>query len=97
MSEVWVSIGYLLSAFGFLASHKPKLNGNYGFKDQWLALQWIKANIESFGGGFPFRDSIYMGTSLLLQEILITYKSKAILQVRISSIKYLYFSNSFCG
>jgi len=86
MSEVWVNIGYRLSA-----SHKPKLNG---FKDQWLALQWIKANIKSFGGGFPFRDSIYMGTSLLLQEILITYKSKAILQVRISNIKY-HSSNSF--
>ncbi|KAF8335099.1 Alpha/Beta hydrolase protein [Amanita rubescens] len=50
MSEVWVNIGYRLSAFGFLASHRPNLSGNYGFKDQWLALQWIKANIESFGG-----------------------------------------------
>ncbi|KAJ8494392.1 hypothetical protein ONZ45_g13252 [Pleurotus djamor] len=33
-SEVWVNIGYRLSAFGFLASDTPKLNGNYGFKDQ---------------------------------------------------------------
>ena len=37
----------------------------------------------------PSRDSIDMGTRLSSQEILITYKSKAILQVRISSIKYL--------
>ena len=58
MSEVWVNIGFRLSAFGFLASHKPKLNGNYGFKDQWLALQWIKSNIESFGGVFPPCSSI---------------------------------------
>ncbi|CAA7265228.1 unnamed protein product [Cyclocybe aegerita] len=49
-SEIWVNIGYRLSAFGFLASNEPKLNGNYGFKDQWLALQWIKANIGAFGG-----------------------------------------------
>lgn len=49
-SEIWVNIGYRLSAFGFLASDKPKLNGNYGFKDQWMALEWIKQNIEAFGG-----------------------------------------------
>ncbi|KAE9397935.1 carboxylesterase [Gymnopus androsaceus JB14] len=40
-SEVRVNIGYRLSAFGFLACDKPRLDGNYGFKDQWLA---------SFGG-----------------------------------------------
>lgn len=55
-SEVWVNIGYRLSAFGFLAS--DKLSGNYGFKDQWVALEWIKANIAAFGGNlevsFPF-------------------------------------------
>jgi len=49
-SEIWVNVGYRLSAFGFLASDKPKLNGNYGFKDQWMALEWIKENIGVFGG-----------------------------------------------
>ncbi|KAG6889754.1 hypothetical protein C0995_014680 [Termitomyces sp. Mi166 len=49
-SEVYVNIGYRLSAFGFLASNKPLLRGNYGFKDQWLALEWIRANIAAFGG-----------------------------------------------
>ncbi|KAG6876700.1 hypothetical protein C0993_000981 [Termitomyces sp. T159_Od127] len=49
-SEVHVNIGYRISAFGFLASDKPLLRGNYGFKDQWLALEWIKANITVFGG-----------------------------------------------
>jgi carboxylesterase type B len=48
--EVWVNIGYRLSAFGFLACDMPKLDGNYGFKDQWLALEWIKENISAFGG-----------------------------------------------
>ncbi|KAJ7065320.1 Alpha/Beta hydrolase protein [Mycena amicta] len=49
-SEVWVNIGYRLSAFGFLASDSPPISGNFGFKDQWLALLWIKENISSFGG-----------------------------------------------
>lgn len=49
-SEVWVNVGFRLSAFGFLACDKPKLSGNYGFKDQWLAVEWVKANIEAFGG-----------------------------------------------
>jgi len=68
-SEIWVNIGYRLSAFGFLASEKPNLTGNYGFKDQWLALEWISANIEAFGGQFlsheqfseDFLDSSFAG------------------------------------
>ncbi|KAF8909271.1 carboxylesterase [Gymnopilus junonius] len=49
-SEIWVNVGYRLSAFGFIASDRHKLTGNYGFKDQWTALEWIKENIEAFGG-----------------------------------------------
>ncbi|OBZ67787.1 hypothetical protein A0H81_12181 [Grifola frondosa] len=49
-SEVWVNIGYRLSAFGFLACDQPKVDGNFGFKDQWLALLWIQQNIAAFGG-----------------------------------------------
>ncbi|KIM90266.1 hypothetical protein PILCRDRAFT_177691 [Piloderma croceum F 1598] len=49
-SEVWVNIGYRLSAFGFLACDKPKISGNFGFKDQWMALEYIKDNISAFGG-----------------------------------------------
>ncbi|KAI0314464.1 carboxylesterase [Amylostereum chailletii] len=49
-SEVWVNIGYRLSAFGFLACDEPKVEGNFGFKDQWLALEWVKDNISAFGG-----------------------------------------------
>ncbi|KAJ7228409.1 Alpha/Beta hydrolase protein [Mycena pura] len=49
-SEVWVNIGYRLSAFGFLACDTPAISGNFGFKDQWLALLWIRDNISSFGG-----------------------------------------------
>jgi hypothetical protein len=51
-NEVWVNIGYRVSAFGFLAAESPRLTGNYGFKDQWLGLEWVKANIHVFGGDF---------------------------------------------
>jgi carboxylesterase type B len=49
-SEVWVNIGYRLSAFGFLACDRPKIEGNFGFKDQWVALEWVRDNIAVFGG-----------------------------------------------
>ncbi|KAL4265741.1 AB hydrolase superfamily protein [Pleurotus pulmonarius] len=49
-SEVWVNIGYRLSAFGFLACDNPKVDGNFGFKDQWLALEFIKDNISTWEG-----------------------------------------------
>ncbi|EGN97031.1 hypothetical protein SERLA73DRAFT_93724 [Serpula lacrymans var. lacrymans S7.3] len=49
-NEVWVNIGYRLSVFGFLACDEPKVDGNFGFKDQWLALQWVQEHIASFGG-----------------------------------------------
>ncbi len=45
-----MNIGYRLSAFGFLASDEPKIDGNFGFKDQWLALSWVRDNIKAFGG-----------------------------------------------
>lgn len=48
--EVRINVGYRLAALGFLASDTPKLGGNYGFKDGWAALQWIKENISTFGG-----------------------------------------------
>ncbi|PSS37448.1 hypothetical protein PHLCEN_2v655 [Hermanssonia centrifuga] len=49
-SEIWVNVGYRLSVFGFLACDEPEVKGNFGFKDQWLALLWVKDNIEAFGG-----------------------------------------------
>ncbi|KAI9513297.1 carboxylesterase [Russula earlei] len=49
-SEIWVHIGYRLSAFGFLACDNPRIEGNFGFKDQWVALEWIRDNISAFGG-----------------------------------------------
>jgi len=49
-NEIFVNIGYRVSVLGFLACDEPKIDGNFGFKDQWLALLWISENIASFGG-----------------------------------------------
>jgi para-nitrobenzyl esterase len=52
---VLVTINYRLGAFGFLAT--PDLakeangaTGNYGLLDMIAALEWVKANIDHFGG-----------------------------------------------
>lgn len=48
---ILVSINYRLGPLGFLGH--PDLtdgNGNFGFIDQQLALAWVKANIDAFGG-----------------------------------------------
>ena len=46
---VVVTFNYRLGALGFLAGIH-ELEGNYGMKDQQLALQWIRDNIAHFGG-----------------------------------------------
>jgi para-nitrobenzyl esterase len=53
---VLVSVNYRLGVFGFLAhleltQESPHhASGNYGLMDQILALKWVIANIEKFGG-----------------------------------------------
>ncbi|XP_039274384.2 crystal protein-like [Styela clava] len=51
-NTIVVEINYRLGPFGFLAYNNGKqvLDGNQGFKDQQLALQWVQDNIEQFGG-----------------------------------------------
>lgn len=53
---VTVVINYRLGALGFMAS--TSMDGNYGFMDQRLALEWTRANIRGFGGN---PDAITIG------------------------------------
>lgn len=41
---------YRLGALGFLSTEDENCPGNFGLKDQLLLLQWVKDNIEHFGG-----------------------------------------------
>lgn len=47
---VVVSINYRLGTFGFLAVPGTDVAGNFGIADQIVALDWVIANIASFGG-----------------------------------------------
>ncbi|KAF1976904.1 carboxylesterase family protein [Bimuria novae-zelandiae CBS 107.79] len=47
---VVVSINYRLSTLGFLAIPGTNVTGNFGIADQIVALDWVRANIASFGG-----------------------------------------------
>lgn len=53
---VFVSFNYRVGVFGFLAADelRPRAanngTGNYGLLDQRFAFEWVKENIEAFGG-----------------------------------------------
>ncbi|XP_054261394.1 esterase FE4-like isoform X2 [Macrosteles quadrilineatus] len=47
---VVVTINYRCGVFGFLSLENEAVPGNNGLRDQTLALRWVQAHIESFGG-----------------------------------------------
>lgn len=61
---ITVTINYRLGAFGF-CSHPEftdgNATGNFGLFDQTVAIEWVKHNIESFGG--DSENIILMGQS----------------------------------
>lgn len=75
---VLVTINYRVNCFGFfahpeLAAEDPSgVSGNYGILDQIAALQWVRDNIEAFGGD-PQRVTIFGqsagGASVIAQLI----------------------------
>ena len=48
-NQIVVTFNYRLAALGFLAGIDG-LEGNYGFTDQQLALEWVRDNISDWGG-----------------------------------------------
>lgn len=55
---VLVTINYRVGIFGFFTTGDKASPGNYGLKDQVLALKWIQDNIKSFGGD-PMNVTIF--------------------------------------
>ncbi|XP_053596613.1 juvenile hormone esterase-like [Microplitis demolitor] len=47
---VLVTIQYRLGVTGFLSTGDASAPGNFGLKDQTLALKWVQSNIDNFGG-----------------------------------------------
>ncbi|KUJ14597.1 cholinesterase [Mollisia scopiformis] len=47
---VMVAINYQLSTLGFLALNDGVTKGNFGIADQINALDWVRKNIQDFGG-----------------------------------------------
>uniref|UniRef100_A0A8D2IWM7 Carboxylic ester hydrolase n=1 Tax=Varanus komodoensis TaxID=61221 RepID=A0A8D2IWM7_VARKO len=45
-----VTLNYRLGPLGFLSTGDASLPGNYGLKDQHMAIAWVKRNIKNFGG-----------------------------------------------
>lgn len=55
---ILVSINYRLGILGFFATKDSIVSGNFGLKDQVLALKWVKRNIKYFGGD-PNRVTLF--------------------------------------
>ena len=55
---VYVAMNYRLAALGFMSFGNDVVSGNMGLKDQQLAIQWVRNNIQHFGGD-PNRITIF--------------------------------------
>jgi len=45
-----VTLNYRLGPLGFLALPDAGIQGNQGLQDVMLGIQWVKENIQAFGG-----------------------------------------------
>jgi para-nitrobenzyl esterase len=86
-----VTVNYRLGIFGFFAhpeltSESPHhASGNYGLMDQILALRWVIANIQKFGGD-PHNITVFgqsagaLDTSLMMTSLARELPQKAIVE-----------------
>lgn len=54
---VFVSVSYRLGPLGFMSTGDENMSGNFGLKDQAMALKWVSENIGDFGGEMTNRKS----------------------------------------
>ncbi|XP_007527948.1 bile salt-activated lipase-like [Erinaceus europaeus] len=47
---ILVTFNYRVGPLGFLSTGDANLPGNYGLRDQHMAIAWVKRNIAAFGG-----------------------------------------------
>nr|UYG55601.1 carboxylesterase 1 [Arma chinensis] len=47
---ILVTVQYRLGILGFLSTEDSLIPGNFGLKDQAMALRWVKENINEYGG-----------------------------------------------
>ncbi|XP_059514392.1 bile salt-activated lipase-like [Myotis daubentonii] len=47
---ILVTFNYRIGLLGFLSTGDANLPGNYGLRDQHMAIAWVKRNIAAFGG-----------------------------------------------
>ena len=88
---VVVSLNYRLGWLGFfnhpaLKSDAPdEAHGNYGLMDQVAALQWVKANIASFGGD-PDNVTIFGESAggMSVNDLMVTPKARGLFAKAIS-------------
>ncbi|KAF6204249.1 hypothetical protein GE061_002589 [Apolygus lucorum] len=82
---VMVSFNYRLGVLGFLSLQDDIMPGNYGLKDQLLALKWVKENIAAFGGD-PNKITLIgcSAGSASVEFHLLSQKSKGLFQKAIA-------------
>jgi carboxylesterase type B len=91
---VVVTTNYRLGTLGFLALDDGTTKGNYGLADQITALDWVRRNIQDFGGD-PGRITIF-GQSAgagSVRALLASHKAKgkfaaAIMQSNLGGLAY---------
>lgn len=89
----------ILLFLGFLSTEDDILPGNYGMKDQVLALKWVKSNIEKFGGD-PNKVTIFGesagGVSVGLHLLSPMSKGKRIIWSNICNLIWVSRYYSYC-
>uniref|UniRef100_A0A336MQ38 carboxylesterase n=1 Tax=Culicoides sonorensis TaxID=179676 RepID=A0A336MQ38_CULSO len=76
-----VTLNYRLGVLGFLSTEDQNAQGNYGLKDILLAGEWIKNNIDIFGGD-PNQITYFgeSGGAMMIHDLLISPLGKGLFQ-----------------